>query len=523
MVVNGLLRRRCWVMAMMLTMAALPVEAAAQITIAGAGTANPTLLYRGEPMFKVGPLPEVAVFSTEWGSRDFPHQAWLDWMASHRLAYGRVYPESAYPWDPWDLDRRVLPFEVARWEDDRPLVDLRRFNDAYWANVAWVIRECRDRGIVLQMQIYQRVFFENRQGRTDRLTARGTPVDARVGWASNYFNPECNVNGYPVPAGPRHNGYGLWDAMAGEEPWRAIHRRWVEHILDAIGDSGNVMIDLMNEGALKNLVTKRWIETTLDIIEEWERRTGNDLLVGMDFDHFYKKQDPALEYVLAHPRMDLIIGEGSEGHVVKELTAGTRKPPPVELAADYRRRYRKPVISTNSPTYGPEEDPDVLRLYQWYSMMVKVQGVGVYAKTYPLDFESEPVRCYARQSKILVEFFDTFDDYAALDLASDRLESAPGKYRLALASPKEVVVYLHTGGSDRRVPAGSSLALKSLNLPDGTVMVTVLHPADGRSHVTSAAVRRGHLSVPLPEFVGDLAIHVRAGGFSAGWAWPIPQ
>ncbi len=47
------------------------------------------------------------------------------------------------------------------------------------------------------------------------------------------------------------------------------------------------------------------------------------MLVGMDFDHFYKKQDPGLEYVLGNPRRDVLICEGSEGHVVKELTAGT--------------------------------------------------------------------------------------------------------------------------------------------------------------------------------------------------------
>jgi hypothetical protein len=60
-------------------------SAEAQLAIANKDTDNPTLLYNGRPVLKVGPLPEVAVFSTEWGSRDFPHQKWLDWMAAHRL------------------------------------------------------------------------------------------------------------------------------------------------------------------------------------------------------------------------------------------------------------------------------------------------------------------------------------------------------------------------------------------------------------------------------------------------------
>ena len=177
-------------------------SAQAQLTIVNAATANPTILYDGRPMLKVGPLPEVAVFSTEWGSRDFPHQGWLNWMATNRLGYGRVYPESGYPWDRWDLDRRVLPFEIVRWQDGRPLVDIDEFNDAYWDNMARVIGECRQRGIVLQMQLYQRVFFENRQGKVDVLTHAGKPLDTAVGWASNYFNPKCNVNDYSGSKGP---------------------------------------------------------------------------------------------------------------------------------------------------------------------------------------------------------------------------------------------------------------------------------------------------------------------------------
>src|SRR3712207_9406569 len=81
----------------------------------------------------------------------------------------------------------------------------------------------------------------------------------------------------------------------------------------------------MNEGAFAHGITKAWIEFTLDIIEHWEKQTGNDLLAGMDLDHFYKKNEPELEYILAHPRMELIIAEGSEGHIVPELVAGARR------------------------------------------------------------------------------------------------------------------------------------------------------------------------------------------------------
>ncbi len=479
-------------------LAGLAAPVSAQITIAHPGSDNPTLLYRGEPMLKVGPLPEVAVFAVEWGSDDFPHEDWLDWMAKNRLGYGRVYPESGHPWVPYDADRRVFPFEVVRWEQGRPIVDLNRFNPAYWENFARVIQECADRGIVLQIQLYQRVFFQRRP-------------DSMTTWETNYFHPRNNVNGFPVPKAP--TGYPLWNEMAGHPRWRAVHRRWVEHILDAVGDKGNVMIDLMNEGAFLNQLTKAWIEYTLDIIEAWEERNGVDLLVGMDFDHFYKKNDPGLEYILDHPRMELLVCEGSEGHILRELVAGDRRFPREEVALKYRQQYRRPMITTNSPGrptgYSVCEAADELRLYQWYSMMVKVQGVGVYAKTYPLDFDNQKVQQYARQSRILMEFFDSLEDYAALKPDAARITRGPGKYQANLASDKEAVVYLHAGAYGERIAAGQPLLVDDLPLASGNVSVTLLQPASGAQENREAAVRDGRLEITLPAFLEDLTVHVR--------------
>lgn len=463
-----------------------------RITIVNAGTDNPTLLFGGKPVLKVGPLPEVVPFAVEWGSTAFPHQKWLDWMQKHGLGYGRVYPESGHPWVPYDADKRLIPFEIVRWEEGRPIVDLTRFNNDYWQNFARVIQECADRGIILQMQLYQRVFFQTR--------------DDVATWETNYFHPRNNINQFPIPRG--RNGYTLWNEMVEHVEWRKIHRLWVQHILDAIGDKGNVIIDLMNEGAFKNQVSKAWIECTLDMIEEWEKRTSIDLLVGMDFDHFYKKNDPGLDYVLSHPRMELIICEGSEGHVVKDLTAGERKPIKEALAVKYRTHYRKPVISTNSPGYSVHENPDALRLYQWCSMMTKVQGAGVYAKTYPIDFNEVNVKKYASESEILMEFFDSLKDYVALKPGGIRIHQGPGKYRLIMASDEEVVVYVHRGLDGKNTLADERLVLKDLPFKEGEVSLMLLHPITGKKENKILTVRTGSLSIELDEFYEEVAIHI---------------
>ena len=503
--------------------AASALPALAEITIANEGTENPTLLYQGEPMFKLGPMPETTVFGMQWGSEYFDHRRWFDWMAANDLGYGRVYPDSGYGWLPTRAPGRVYPFEVVRWEGDNPIVDVTRFNPKYWDNMSRVIKEAKERGVVLQMQLYQRVFFEN--------------LEDGEGWPINYFNPVNNINKFEVPAEggdggivdtvkdsvkgligasePIEDGYGVFAVMAEETPWREVHRQWVEHILNAIGDHGNVIIDLMNEGNFTKGMTKGWIETTLEIIEQWEKKTGNDLRVGMDFDHLYKVflstgERAHLEYVLSNPRLDLIIAEGSESHVVPELVAGDREPRHKDLARKFRIRYQKPVISTNSPSYGPQEKLEALHLYQWYSLMIKLQGVGVYAKDYPLDFSAPPVSTYARRSKILMRFFDQIDDYAALELLPSQRISAPGKYKLALTSSHEAVVYLNAGigGAPIVEDEDAELELTDLDLPDGAVKIELLNPRGGRVQSSAGTIEEGRFAVGLPKIDHDVALHI---------------
>ncbi|MGK7397309.1 MAG: DUF6298 domain-containing protein [Candidatus Cyclobacteriaceae bacterium M3_2C_046] len=467
----------------------------AQITVLNKGTQNPSLMYKGKPMLKIGPLPEVVVFSLQWGSSDFPHQEWLDWMEKNGLGYGRVYPESGgNPWVSHNADGRLFPFELVDWNEDKPVVDLTRFNEAYWKNFKRIISECAQRGIVLQMQLYQRVFFAPRQGPTY--------------WSSNYFNPENNINNFTIPKGP--GGYGLWDAMAKEEPWKSLHKKWVEHILEGIGNNGNVMIDLLNEASFKEGMTEAWIETTLDIIENWERNTGNDILVGMDFDHMYKQNDPRIEYVLAHPRMELIICEGSESHVVPDLVAGDKRiPQHKDIAKLYREKYRKPVISTNSPGYSVDEELEAIHLYQWYSMMVKVQGVGVYAKKYPLNFNDTVVQSYGKRSKALTDFFKNIKNYERLQFSENSIKSAPGKYQLVLASEDEMVIYLHKGEIAQTNNKNANLVLTNLNKKNETkAKIILLHPMTCLTQIYSGRINDDQLLIELPEFNNDVAVHV---------------
>ncbi len=58
----------------------------------------------------------------------------------------------------------------------------------------------------------------------------------------------------------------------------------------------------MNEGSIKEGVSKEWINKTLEIIKKWELENGRDIFVGMDMDHFWgndNKKD--IKWVMSHP------------------------------------------------------------------------------------------------------------------------------------------------------------------------------------------------------------------------------
>ena len=68
------------------------------------GELNPTLLYDGKPMLKIGPIPEKELFGFKWGSNTYEHAGWLKWMKKYKLEYGRVYPGSGFMFSDGLLD-----------------------------------------------------------------------------------------------------------------------------------------------------------------------------------------------------------------------------------------------------------------------------------------------------------------------------------------------------------------------------------------------------------------------------------
>ena len=461
------------------------------ITILNQDTSNPTLLYRDKPMLKTGPICEDRVFMYALGSDYFDHRAWFDYMSSYEFGFGRVYPAHTWHEDQHDKSRRPLyPFRVHHYtKEGPPVVDLLAPDEDYWANFSRVLDEAEQREIVICIQLYQRWYWGNATARK-RL----------------FFDKNYNINGIHET-----NPQTVWKHMSVAYPqgklW-LVHRNFVKAVLDAVGDHKNVVIDLMNEGSIKEGMTKAWVNHTLEIIETWERQTGRDILVGMDIDHFLQKKEPAaLHWLLSHPGMELIIGEDKWIYFDGD-----------ELLA-MRRDYKKPILWLNEKardymdTYSLGDSPNRRLHYLWLGMMTKIQGLGLYEKgnhTQEGLLTLPQARELGTYNRTLMRFFRRdIKDYARLRCRSTVIETAPDvPCKLALSSGREAIVYLHQGFG-RRLQAGATLKLAGLSLREGPVSVRFVHPNTGKSSARRLEVENGRLQLTLPAFHENLAVSIQ--------------
>ncbi len=468
----------------------LPLLGSEDITIRNAKTDNPTLLYMGKPMFATGPISEDRVFMYAVGSEFFDHEAWFDYMEKYEFGFGRVY--AAHTWSPNPRDRETKPlhpFQIVRYtKEGDPVVDLMKADKEYWANFAQVLTEAEKRNIVICIQLYQRWYWGNAAARK-RL----------------FFDRRYNINGIHE-ADPDTVWKNMSDVYPSGKLW-LVHKKYVEEVLKAVGSHKNVMIDLMNEGAIKEGMTKEWINRTIEIIEAWEKANNRNLLIGMDIDHFLQKKDEAgLHWILSHQKMELIVGED------RWIYFNT------DEMISMRAKYKKPMIWVNEKandymeTFSLCDYPNRRLHYLWLGMMTKIQALGLYEKenhTQEHLLQKPQAAELGEYNRTLMRFFENqITDYALLRNRNDIIKKAPSvKQKVILSSPKEAIVYLHKGFQEKQ-QAGAKLELADLHLPDGELFVRFFHPNTGENSVRDATVVNSKLALTLPGFYENLAISI---------------
>ena len=496
------------------------------LTIANPGTENPTLLYHGRPMLRIGSVSEQYFFAFPWDSSHSvfknivqTHEQWALWQKNSGMGYARAYPESGYVWTKAGPEsEKIYPWTVVRWQDHHPVVDLTTFDPTYWDEFAKTIRKCRENDIVLLIQLYQACYF---------LGYYPGGFGARVSkgeltwWQTCYFHPDNNVNQWPIgttwpstglPCGMDYPQRVVEDYPNG--PWWMLHQTYVRKFLDAIGDQGHVIIDLGNEMGYRSegLHCHEWVEKTLDVIEQWEKQHGVDVLIGMD-EHFWFRVQGKRDWVRKHPRLEVLIAHGAKDVLHEEgydFKRGNTPRHPGRL----RVECKKPCVSIHNQSErvkAPDRHAGFQRLYQWLAMMQKVQGVASYGYGRFIDepAEKEQWECHTR---FIMEFFHSLQDYVNLTISDDKIESAPHQchYRCMLQSAREAAVYLHTRDFGATVPAGGRLRLHKLDLPDGSVDIRILKPKDSATTKSAGRIHDGVLDVRLPTFCEDICVYLEA-------------
>lgn len=472
----------------------------AHAPVKGGNSIDPILLYKGKPAFKFGPMSETATLAYRLGSKAYDAEFWADWQQKHGMGYVRCYPEQGYGWVDTRAEGRLYPFRQVK-----PLIfDLEQFDPEYWANFRDVALCLRERDVVIHLQIVQVCFFKD-----------WNPESRR--WIYNFWNPQNNVNEWTKDLQPdfpfaRDNTEAL-----------AHWKRYIFAILDAVGDVGNVIFDIGNE--LNTDI--EWIDWTIAIMEEWENKHQIKLLKGLDYTHV---SNPSK--ILDHSRLDIIMTHGEY----------------VDDAPVLRKIFGKPVVSVISRdgVHGVTakvgylelgEDgssPDRFRRFHYRCLMNKVQGVGDYGKMMggqewgrtgdvinaTVDPNAESIKEFARQTKILSEFFDGINNYEALKFQPDHVQNAPCPY-YCLKSKQEVLIYLDAGKQpDEKVEQSTVRLLFKNNetaLLNSSVKAMIFYPATGERKEAIVKVepvervgKLSLLSITIEAFKSDLMIYLKA-------------
>ena len=494
------------------------------LTIANKGTDNPTILYNGKPMLRAGSVSEQALFAFPWDSSHSvlknetqTHEQWAQWQRKSGMGFARAYPESGYTWmEKGPESEKIYPWNVVCRKDGHPVVDLTQFDPTYWKEFAKTIRKCKEKDIVLLIQLYQACYF---LGYFPGGYGAAPSENELTWWQASYFHPDNNVNKWPIgttwpptgqPCGMDFPQRVVDDYPDG--PWWILHKTYVQKILDAVGDQGHVIIDLGNEVGYRRegLHCYEWVERTLDIIEQWEKQHAVDILVGMD-EHFWFRVPSKRDWVRKHRRLEVLIVHGFKDVVHEEgydFKRGNTPRHPGKL----RVECRKPCVSIHNQSErvkAADRHAGFQRLYQWLAMMQKVQGIGSYGYGKFIDDPTER-KTWESQTRFLMDFFNRLHNYADLALSDATIASAPEQchYRCMLQSAKEAVVYLHTQDFGMTVPAGKVLTLRNLDLPDGQVKLWILKPKDSTRAKSAEMIRGSSLEVRLPEFCEDICVYV---------------
>lgn len=172
----------------------------------------------------------------------FDYDHYLDFLVQQHHNFFKMWIWEQARWAPWVRTDRyfVEPLPFARTGpglalDGKPRFDLDRFNDAYFDRLRDRVRRAGDRGIYVAVMLFDAWSLDNRHGGLNR----GNP------WLGHPFHRGNNING--IDGDANRDGQGSECHQLLDPRITAYETRYVERIIDAVGDLDNVLYEISNE------------------------------------------------------------------------------------------------------------------------------------------------------------------------------------------------------------------------------------------------------------------------------------
>jgi len=196
--------------------------------------------YRGRPILLFGGSDRDNIF--QWAGDGTKLTDHLDLLRKCGGNYirctmsSREYTPEGYRWD-------VLPYPFAKVDGK---YNLRQWDDVYWNKLGTFLRETKNRGIVVQLEFW------------DRWNESGDSTRPGNGWHDSPWNPNNNVN-YDWSDTPLlkpgktdfYNGFH-YAALENDPTLLPLQQRFVRKIIDTVIDGGfdHVIYQVDNESGI---------------------------------------------------------------------------------------------------------------------------------------------------------------------------------------------------------------------------------------------------------------------------------
>jgi hypothetical protein len=478
------------------------------------GTEKVYFTHNGKPLLSFGGLSDFIFYAAEDA---YDYKLWADWAAKHGINHVRAYPPLSWKHiekftkeNGGSSDNMLFPYKETY--PGRRQFDLSKFDERYWRRFRKQCEYLESKGIIIHLLMWNGW----------QLRAVDTPGRNKsdIDWSGHFFNPANNINSFTDHLGGNlENRYAIYHSVA-DKKTRLVkaQRAWFLKLIEETTGLDNVYYDLVHEIKEHHRQWSKvqlWIKEMTISIREYNMmlqvdkpRLAKPVIIGMDTGGLSEEER---SWIFTRGFFDLLI------YGKKHTVANAR---------GWRIKYKKPYIPQESwDDHGqkysyihPEQRVDT-RKYMWKFMMARCQQMDLYMKPrigfssenlpkFPHNYNPRGRSKFEDDATVLRAFWDSLNDYPNLWF-NGNISSGPGSHQYVLSSKKEAVAYCSSATAKDGVKFESQvLKLNNLSLSDGRYRMDIVKPEKGVLKTHRLTVENGALSVQLPTFTDDIAVHI---------------